>query len=128
MAQFVRIVTKILEDYIPKIYLPFINNIGVKGFKTTYNNEEVLLEIRRYMFEHIRNLNAVLIDFKRTECTVSGVKSQFLMAGLKIMEYIYDIQRRRPDTAKVIKILKWTKCNNVAEIRAFIGICVYFRI
>jgi hypothetical protein len=53
IAQFVRIVTKILKKYIPHVCLPFMDNINVKGPKTTYNNEKVVLRIRRYILKHI---------------------------------------------------------------------------
>ena len=45
VAQFVRVVTKILEDLIPHDYMLFLDNIGVKGPTTTYNNTEVLLGV-----------------------------------------------------------------------------------
>jgi hypothetical protein len=53
VAQFVRIVTKILEDLIPTECLPFLDDIGVKGPMSRYNDEEVLLGIRRFVLEYI---------------------------------------------------------------------------
>jgi hypothetical protein len=53
VAQFVRIVTKILEDLIPKDCLPFLDDIGVKGLLSTYENREVKPGIRQYVLEHI---------------------------------------------------------------------------
>lgn len=41
VAQFVRIITKILADHIPQNALPFIDDVGVKGPKTTYDNQLV---------------------------------------------------------------------------------------
>jgi hypothetical protein len=51
IAQFVRIVTKILEKHIPHVYLLFIDNISIKDPKTIYNNKEIIFEIRRYIFK-----------------------------------------------------------------------------
>ena len=45
VAQFVQIVTKILEDIIPKDCLLFLNDIGVKGLTLVYSGEETLLGI-----------------------------------------------------------------------------------
>ena len=64
ITQFVRIVIKILQKYIPRVYLLFINNIGVKGPRTTYNNEKATPDIRRYMLEHIMWLDSVLADLE----------------------------------------------------------------
>ena len=60
VAQFVQIVTKILEDLIPDVSLPFLNDIGVKGLYTTYGNEEVCPGVRRYVMEHIQSLDRML--------------------------------------------------------------------
>jgi hypothetical protein len=35
----------ILEDINPKVAMPFLNNIGIKGLYTDYNREEALLGI-----------------------------------------------------------------------------------
>ena len=50
------------------------------------------------------------------------------MADIRIIEYLCDIEGRHPDTAKIIKILEWLYCDNVTEVRVFLGVCVYFRI
>ena len=45
VAQFVRIVTKILEDLILEDCLPFLNNISIKGLLSTYDNKEAIPSI-----------------------------------------------------------------------------------
>ncbi len=85
----------------------------VKRPKTTYNNEEVALGIRRYILEYIQNLDAVLGDLERTGVTISGAKSQFCRAGVKIVEFICDANRRHPDTSKVLKIIDWPACTDI---------------
>lgn len=87
VAQFQRIVAKILQAHCA---LPFIDDIGVKGPKTDYGGEEILPDIRRFVLEHIQWLDRVLADLEHAGCTISGAKSQFCMAGLKIVGYICD--------------------------------------
>jgi len=53
VAQFVKTITKILEQHIPHHALLFLDNIIVKGPQTVYNREESLLGVRRYILEHI---------------------------------------------------------------------------
>lgn len=96
--------------------------------KTTHNNEEVAPGIRRYVFEHIQNLDKVLADLERAGVTIAGAKSQFCQAGLKIVGFICDADGRHPDTSKVLKILDWPECTDVTSARAFMGVCVYYRI
>ena len=62
VAQFVRIVTKILEDLIPEDCLPFLDDIGVKGPLSTYDDKEVLPGIRQFVMEHIQSLDRTLVS------------------------------------------------------------------
>ena len=83
-----------------------MNDIRMKGPKILYSNEEVEPGIRRYVLKHIQSLDKILINLERANYTVSGVKSRFCITNLKIVRYIYNTKDRRPDTAKIIKILK----------------------
>ncbi len=83
-----------------------MNNIKVKGPKTLYNNKEVEPGIKRYILEYIQSLDKILTNLERTNYMVSCVKSRFCIINLKIVGYIYNIEGRRPDTAKIIKILE----------------------
>jgi hypothetical protein len=53
VAQFVQIVTKVLEDLILKDCLPFLDDISVKGLLSMYNNKEVILGIRQFVLKHL---------------------------------------------------------------------------
>jgi hypothetical protein len=128
VAQFVRVVNKIIADHVPHHALPFVDDIGVKGPKTTYNNEFILPGVRRYVMEHIQWLDGVLADIERAGCTISGEKSQFCCEGLRVVGFVCDVEGRHPDTAKVIKILDWPPCQDAAGARGFIGICVFYRV
>ena len=66
--------TKILEDLIPDICRPFLDNIRVKGPRTRYNNAEAAPGIRRYVLEHIQNLDKVLVAVELAGATI-GPKS-----------------------------------------------------
>jgi len=127
VGQFVRIVQTMLHDIIPKIAKPYIDDVGVKGPKTYYDYEEVVPGIRRYMLEHIRNLDATLERMERAGATI-GPKSQFCMPGLKLVGYVTDADGRHPPTARVIKILEWEPLDNAKEVREFLGVCVFYRI
>ncbi len=105
-----------------------MENIRVKGPKTLYDNEEVAPGIRRYIVEHIQSLDAVLADLERAGVTISGAKSQFCMASLQIVRFIFDSAGRYLDTAKVLKIIDWPECQDIREARVFIGVCVYYPI
>ena len=78
-----RTVTKVLTDHL-KYVKPYMDDISVKGPRSRYNDEMVkgLLGVRRFILEHIQNLNRVLADLERASLTISVEKSQFCMKGL----------------------------------------------
>jgi hypothetical protein len=42
VAEFVRVVTKILQDLILRVYMPYMDDIAVKGPKSDYESETLL--------------------------------------------------------------------------------------
>ena len=84
--------------------------------------------MRLYILKHIQWLNAILMNLKKTDYTISDEKFQFYIINFKIVDFIYDLNDRFSETTKMIKILKWFSCRNVSEIRAFIEVCVYYKI
>ena len=93
-----------------------------------YDNKKAFSEMQLYILKHIQWLNAILVNLKKTDCTISDEKFQFCVADLKIVSFICDLNDRSFKTAKIIKILKWSSCRNIFEVRAFIKVCVYYRI
>src|SRR6266498_5221298 len=53
VTQFARIIIKILQKYIPRLYFPFLDDIGVKEFKIRYDDTRVFFGIRRFILEHV---------------------------------------------------------------------------
>jgi hypothetical protein len=100
----------------------------VKESKITYNDEFIVSEIRRYVMKHIQWLNDVLTNIEKADCIIFEKKSQFCCEELRIVEFVCDVERRHSDTAKMIKILNWSSCQDVADVREFIEICVFYRV
>lgn len=123
-----RILKKVLADKIPNIGDVFLDDIGVKGPKSTYSNAEILPGIWQFVFEHFQNVDQVLYSLELAGLTISAVKSQIAVPGIVIVGYYCDIEGRHPLTSKVIKILEWPAPMNITEVRAFVGVCVYYRI
>ena len=128
VAQFIRIVLKILVPHLQDRAKSFLDDVGVKGPKTTYNNEKLAPGIQRYVVEHIQNLDHVLADLERAGVTISGAKSKFCQVGIKIVRYICDVNGRHPDTSKILKILDWPEYTDITSAQAFLGVCVYYQI
>ena len=98
--------TTLLQDLIPKKCLLFLNDIGIKGLKTMYQNEEVKPGIQKYVLKHIQNINETLFYLELAGCVIFSEKSQFCMPRIKIVGFMCDSEGCHPDTMKVIKILE----------------------
>ncbi len=79
-------ITYTLQDKIPDVTIPFIDDAGVKGpitcYKTADGGYETIPEnsgIRCFIWEHFQNLNWVVQRMKYTGCTWSGKKVYLCM-------------------------------------------------
>ena len=106
----------------------FLDDVGVDGPRKKYKNELAAPGVRRYVLEHIKNMDCVLCDMKQSSATISGKKSKFCESQLKAVGFLCDNKGRHPVPGKVIKISQWRDCHNPKEVRAFLGCCVYYRI
>lgn len=127
VGQFVRIILRVLERAPAQ---PYLDDVGIDGPKTDYDQEEseMLPGVRRFMLEHIMNVDKTLLAFECAGLTISGEKSQWLMAGLKVVGYVCDAGGRHPEVAKIMKIINWPEPTNASEVKGFLGLCVYYRI
>ena len=50
------------------------------------------------------------------------------MFNLKIVDFVYDSNDKFSKIAKITKILKWSSCCDISEIKVFLNVCVYYRI
>lgn len=128
VAQFMRAMNQILSDLIPHICRAFLDDLCVKAPRTDYDNEEIEPGIRRYVFEHILNINAVLLNCELAGATVSGAKSQWCQRQATVVGYLCTPEGRAPDQKKVIKINEWRVCIEVHDVRSFLGIVGFYRI
>ncbi|KAH5702140.1 hypothetical protein HBI20_255490 [Parastagonospora nodorum] len=128
VAEFVRVVTKILQNLIPHCCMPYMDDIAVKGPKTDYGGELMELGIRRFIGEHIINIDRVLRNLELAGATASGFKSDWCYDSMGIVGYVVDKQGRHPAPKKIAKITQWPACACPKDVRMFLGVCVYYRI
>ena len=129
IVQFVKVIIKIFWKHIVASRCwSFVDDINVNESRSNYENKKAFSEVRLYILKHIQWLNAILVNLKKTNYMISDEKFQFCVADLKIVSFICDSNDRSLEITKIIKILKWFSCRNVSEVRAFIEVCVYYRI
>jgi hypothetical protein len=125
-VEFVQVVTKILQDLIPKACMPYMDDIAVKGPKDSYDVETMIEGVWRFVGEHIVNIDKVLWNLEMAGATASGFKSEWCYDSLGIVGYTVDKHGRHPAQKKVDKILSWPSCTCLKDVWMFIGMCVYY--
>ena len=120
--------TFILQDEIPEVSEPFIDDIPVKGPESRYQdkngNFETIPEnpgIRRFIWEHLGNVNRVIQRIKHAGGTFSGLKSTLCSETAVIVGHKCTMEGRLPDESRVQKIVDWPICKNLTEVRGFLG-------
>ena len=56
------------------------------------------------------------------------VLHEFYIEGIKIVGFVCDARGRSPESPKIAKVLGWELCHDLAGARAFIRLCIYYRI
>jgi len=69
-----------------------------------------------------------MADIERAGGTISGAKSEFLMEQWEIAAYVCRMDGRSPEETKTRKITNWPACIDLFDVRAFLELCVYYRI
>jgi hypothetical protein len=128
VAEFVRVVTKILQDLVPQVCMPYMDDIAVKGLKIGYDDDLMEPGIRRFVGEHIVNIDKVLRSLEMAGATASGFKSDWCYDSMGVVGYVVNKRGRHPADKKVQKIVNWPPCTLLKDVRMFVGLCVYYRI
>jgi hypothetical protein len=121
-------VTYILQPEIPETTVPYIDDVPIRGPANRYllpnGSEERIAEnagIRRFIWEHFQGLNRVVQRVKYSGGTFSGYKSLLCAEEIMAVGHRCTPQGRLPDQTRIAKIAKWGPCQNLSDVRAFLG-------
>ena len=128
VAEFMRIIGKVHYRQIPHEVRPFLDDVGIKGPKDRYGDEEISPGVRRFVSEHAQIFRRFMHDCWVAGLTISGSKSAIGMSGIEIVGFLCDQDGRRPEPRKIQRILDWPVPLCLKDARGFIGIVVYYRI
>ena len=128
-------VTYTLQDEIPDVTIPFLDDAPIKGPTTRYEREDGTYEtnpdnpgIRRFVWEHFQNLNRIVQRIKYVGCTWSGPKAFLCVPETLIVGHLCCYEGRRAADARIDKIRHWGPCKTISEVRAFLGTAGLMRI
>lgn len=86
-----------------------------------------LILVSEDLQSHFKLLNRVYERLRDAGLTINLKKSEFCKAELKYLGYMVDSQGLRTDPIKIESIQNFPVPKNAKQIRAFIGLCGYFR-
>lgn len=129
-------VTHILQPEIPHTTIPYIDDVPVKGPRSRYilpsGDFETIPDnpgIRRFIWEHFQGLNRVVQHMKYSGGTFSGFKSILCTPEITILGHRCTYEGRLPDMSRLAAIVNWGPCQDLSDIRSFlgtIGVCRLF--
>ncbi|OSD01857.1 hypothetical protein PYCCODRAFT_1343344, partial [Trametes coccinea BRFM310] len=122
-------VTHILQPEIPEYTRPFIDDVPVRGPATRYERPdgggyETIPEndgIRRFVWEHLQNVNRIVQRVKYCGGTFSGTKSVLCADEFTVVGHRCTYAGRVPEPSNYAKVLHWGPCHSLSEVRAFLG-------
>lgn len=119
---------RILYNLIPSVCRTFLDDICIKGPDTTYGDALIRHGLRRYVVEHIQNIDKVLVNCELAGVTIAVRKSQWCRRSAVVVGYVCGIDGRRSEEAKIIKIKTWKELGNIVELRRFLGFVGFYRV
>ncbi|RXW12346.1 hypothetical protein EST38_g13510 [Candolleomyces aberdarensis] len=120
--------TFILQDEIPEVTMPFVDDVPVRGPATRYElpggGFETIPEnpgIRRFVWEHVQDVMRVIWRVKKAGGTFSGPKAQICVPEAVIVGHLCTYEGRRPLPDRVQKIIDWPIPRDLTGVRGFLG-------
>jgi hypothetical protein len=121
-------VTYILQEEIPHVTIPYIDDVPVRGPATRYETEEGDYEripenkgIRRFVWEHFQNLNRVVTRMIYAGGTFSGKKAVLCKDVFEVVGHTCSYKGRIADPGRVEVISNWGKLANFSQVKAYLG-------
>ncbi|KAJ3565119.1 hypothetical protein NP233_g7843 [Leucocoprinus birnbaumii] len=77
--------------------------------------------IRRFVWEHLQNVNRDIQRVKHAGGTFSASKSHFCVPTATVVGHLCTYEGRLPETSRVQKIIDWPLCTTLSDVRGFLG-------
>ena len=124
VAYFMQIITKVLWFLIPHYIRPFIDDVGIKGLFSRYNDEEISPRVRQFVWEHAQIFQAFMCTTWCLGMMISGAKSCVGMPEITIVGMVCDSEGRHSEQKKVQKtvLADATQCQGSKRICRYRGV------
>ena len=130
VAHMMNAMNKVLHDCIPKITMPFLDDIPIKGCAEEDKNETMDHSgCRKFVKDHIIDCEKVLESLEQVHLTLSGEKSAFGQREILVVGHLCGPYGRKPSPVKVDAIQTMNEqCESQSEVRRFLGACAFYHV
>ena len=130
VAHMMNAMNKVLHEYIPKVTMPFLDDIPIKGCLEREKDETIVGNgCRKFVMDHINDCESILNKLEQVHLTLSGTKSSFGQNEVLIVGHMCGWYGRKPSPIKINAIQNMKEvCESVTEVRRFLGACVFYHI
>ena len=125
----------ILQDEIPHHTMSFIDDLPGKSETSRYQRQDSSYEtipenpgIRLFIWKHLTIVHRILQCLQNINTTVSAKKFVLAAPDATIVSHKCTSEGRVPHEAKIQKIRDWPECENLMQVRGFLGTCGVLRI
>jgi hypothetical protein len=101
--------------------------LGPEVREFTLNYIDDLLIASRNLDDHLEHIDRVLVKLKEARMTVNLEKSLFVRSQVKFLGHILTTEGIQPDPEKIAAIRQFPEPQRIKHLRAFLGLCNYYR-
>ncbi|KAL3696746.1 hypothetical protein R1sor_010822 [Riccia sorocarpa] len=104
---------KVLRDFVPEVTIPFVDDIPIKGCVVEENDDSITAEgCRKFVSDHIRDVERILTRLEEVHLTLSGAKSRFGVSEILVVGHLCGAFGRRPNPEKVDALARMKDCQS----------------
>ncbi|KAG5456227.1 MAG: hypothetical protein BJ554DRAFT_4085, partial [Olpidium bornovanus] len=120
--------SEIFGAFIPRVTLPFIDNLPMRGVHYDARNEsEVTPGVQKFMHDHAQDVTAILRRLIKARVTFSSKKSSFGRREIGVFGFVCNEAGRAPGRSKVAAIDRMGPCESVSKVRRLLGAVRFYR-
>lgn len=123
MQEFQRSTSHTIAHMAPERAGAFVDDIGVKGPRSRYENMSIKENprIRRFVWEYAHTLYEMLATMRAAGCTAAGAKFVLATPVVHIVGSLCSLDGRLPHHGIITKILNWPRPKDPTGVRGLIG-------
>lgn len=129
VAYFQRAMVVAFRGFIPSKMQVYVDDMPILGARVEEaEKHEIRPGVRKYVQDHIDDLDKILQTSERANLTFSGLKSVFGVSQVVVLGWLCSSEGIKPDKSKVVKIMDWPEeFHERGDVYRFLGVINWFR-